>query len=102
MKIFCRISLRERLFVALSALVGMTGVAAHPVHAASTFISSEDACFDDGHSLAGAPLTARGTCLGVGAIAGAVADLGTDAIGAFASSRGRAPAEAEAVFFTNL
>jgi hypothetical protein len=102
MKIFDRISIRDRLFVTLSALVGMTGVEVYPVHAANTAISSEDACFDDSHSLTGAPLAAKGRCLGVGATGGAVADLETAALGALASSEGRAPAEAEAVFFTDL
>ncbi len=81
--------------------IGASVVTAQLAHAASTEISSLDACFDDQNSLSGLSLSGSGRCLGTGATAEVRADLGAGQLGASASST-HSPADALALFATDI
>jgi hypothetical protein len=87
-----------RIFV---IAIGASVVTAQLALAASTTISSVDACFNDENSLSGLSLSGSGRCLGTGATAEVRADLGAGQLGASASST-HSPADALALFATDI
>jgi hypothetical protein len=92
---------RDRLVVL--TFFATLALAVQPAQGA-TQVDSFDACFAGAISLASVPLSASGHCSsrGTGGTGQALADLGTDELGALASSTGQGNAEAEARFSTNL